>query len=93
MHCQEQYPNKTPIDRLRAIIRIGPLITDTNKQRDRWTDGRMDGQTLPILLSPRFAVDNDVGQYVEMSTGACSLPNWEAIGFYWTILILIPFSF
>ncbi len=35
---------------------------------------------------------NDVRQYVDMSNGACGLPNWDAIGFigqFDTVLFLI----
>ncbi len=56
---------KTPIDRIRAIIRIRPLITDTQKVvaqtvqagERRQTHGQTDGRYRVHYL-PRFAVDN-----------------------------------
>ena len=67
---------KTPIDRIRAIIRIYPLMRYTDKHLKlvmtpigsavrAQTNKHTDGRTLPSALSPRFAVDNHIKENIE----------------------------
>ncbi len=48
------------LHRIRVIIRIRPLITDTHRWTNRQTDRQTDGRTLSSTLSSSFAVDKDL---------------------------------
>ncbi len=62
----------------------------TNTQTNGQTDGRTDGRTLPILLSPRFAVDNDTMHScgkLRCRVKSGWYQKWHSLSIHWWSLI------